>query len=348
LNAAAAQTVRVLAIDDCGNPLSKSYGDAIEIIFDNQDQPLDLHDTGKGIWEAAWVPQNTAKAATLQAVAFEKRAPAAATPARIKTLVQSMILADVPPVISGVVNAAESAQAIPQLVATGSYVAVYGTDLTSGRSESAAAVPLPTSLADAQLFIGDKPMPLVYAGPGQINALIPQGLNPNVKYQVSVVKGETRSVPVSVLLAAFQPGIFTQDSSGSGQGVAQIAGTALLAAPPSNISRPIQHGTEYLVIYCTGLGEVLGAHGETPPADGAAAPEGMLYQTTAATTATIGGLDAPVRFSGLTPTLVGLYQVNVQVPAAVPSGAAVPLVVTVTDPHSGVAIRSNAVAIAVE
>ena len=60
-----------------------------------------------------------------------------------------------------------------------------------------------------------------------------------------------------------------------------------------------------------------------------------------------GGVDAPVVFAGLTPTLVALYQVNVQVPANAPTGDAVPLVLTVTDPATGTAVASNTVTVAV-
>ncbi len=57
---------------------------------------------------------------------------------------------------------------------------------------------------------------------------------------------------------------------------------------------------------------------------------------------TIGGVPAPVvSFSGLAPNLVGVYQVNVQVPAGVTPGDTVPLVIT----QAGV--DSNTVTVAI-
>jgi uncharacterized protein (TIGR03437 family) len=37
---------------------------------------------------------------------------------------------------------------------------------------------------------------------------------------------------------------------------------------------------------------------------------------------------APVGFSGLAPGFVGLWQLNVQIPANAPTGAAVPLIIS--------------------
>ena len=74
--------------------------------------------------------------------------------------------------------------------------------------------------------------------------------------------------------------------------------------------------------YGTGQGEVT-----SPPEDGAAAPASPLAFTTASPEVTIGGRAAAVRFSGLAPGFVGLWQINAVVPAEAPAGAAVPLVV---------------------
>ena len=59
------------------------------------------------------------------------------------------------------------------------------------------------------------------------------------------------------------------------------------------------------------------------------APSSPLAQTTNTVTATIGGVNAPVIFAGLTPGTVGLYQVNVQVPTGIQAGNAVPVVITI-------------------
>jgi uncharacterized protein (TIGR03437 family) len=226
-------------------------------------------------------------------------------------------------------------------------VAIYGIYLASDGSPSATIVPLPMNLNDTQLLLGDQPLRLSYAAPGQVNGLIPQKLNPNASFPLTVVRGSTRSVPVPVTVAALQPGIYTIDHSGAGQGAVQIAGTSVVAAPEGDGTRPVQSGTEYLTIYCTGLGPVVGTRGEVAPADGFPATPPAIYQTIGTVTASIGGVNAPVVFSGLTPTLVALYQVNVQVPAGTPTGDAVPLVITVTNPD-GITAQSNTVTVAVQ
>jgi len=345
---AVVQLVQVQIVDDCFHAVTQDNGGGAEVTFSNKDAAVKLSDTGGGIWEGTWTPTNAADQVTLQVVA--KSAGSGLADLIGGTTLTVTVQ---PPAAGGAaqpqgaVNAASGQTATPEIVVPGGYVAIYGIFLASDGSPSATSVPLPMNLNDTQLLLGDQPLRLSYASPGQVNGLIPQNLNANASFQMSVLRGSTRSVPVPVTVAALQPGIFTTDNSGSGQGSVQIAGTALLAAPEDDGARPVKSGTEYLSVYCTGLGPVVGTKGEPAPADGFPAALPTIYQTTGTVTATIGGVNAPVVFSGLTPTLVALYQVNVQVPEGTPTGDAVPLVLTVTN-KDGMAVQSNTVTVAVQ
>ena len=246
--------------------------------------------------------------------------------------------------ITGVVNAAAEAQGTPSVVSTGSYIAIHGSALAGSANPSAPSLPLPTTLNGAQVTLGGVNMPLLYAASGQINALVPQGLSPNNSYPLVVMGANgTITALLSLLVEELQPAIYSVDSSGSGPGVVanNSTGQLITTANPAHVS-------DYLVVYCTGLGPLTGPNGEPEPADGAAAPANLLFHTRAAVSAAIGGVSAPVLFSGLTPTLAGLYQVNVQVPAGVAAGAAVPVVITASDPQTGASGQSNTVSIAVQ
>ena len=243
----------------------------------------------------------------------------------------------------GIANAASASQATPSLVSPGSYVAIYGAALAGTGNPSAASLPLPATLNGTEVTLGGLPMPLLYASATQINALIPQSLTPNASYPLVVTTGLLQSAPVQLAVTGLQPGIYTVNESGSGQGIVTDAFTGSVADP----SHPA-HVSDYLVVYCTGLGLVQSSDGQQPPADGTAAPASPLFRTAANVTATIGGVSAPVSYSGLTPTFAGLYQVNVQVPAGVVPGNAVPVVITATDPNNGATSKSNSVTIVVQ
>jgi uncharacterized protein (TIGR03437 family) len=350
-----AQLVRILIVDNCGNPVAAGGGAQVTFINASgvnpsgaTDAPLTLADSGGGVWEGTWIPVNTGAAISLTAIATETGPSGSLQPATAAITVSvGAASAGAAPQPGGVVNSASAAQATPGTVTPGAYIAIYGSALATGNA-SPAFIPLPTLLNGTQLLLGNEPMPLSYISAGQVNALVPQDLNPNASYQLVVVRGTTRSVPIPVTVAQYEPGIFTVDDSGSGQGAVEIAGTALLAAPQGNGSRPAQSGSDFISVYATGFGPLAGPNGEAPPADGAAAPMSPLFQTTGVVTATIGGVNAPVVFLGLSPTLVALYQINLQVPAGVPTGDAVPLVLTVTDPATGTGYSSNTVTIAVQ
>jgi uncharacterized protein (TIGR03437 family) len=136
--------------------------------------------------------------------------------------------------------------------------------------------------------------------------------------------------------------LFAINSAGTGQGAIQISNTVIFAAPVNSIpgaqSRPAAVG-DFLTIYCSGLGDVV-----PRPADGVGAGTGAQLSSTVLTpTVSIGGVAAQVAFAGLSPGFVGLYQVNVLVPAGVPSANnAVPVVLTING------VQSNSVTIATQ
>ncbi|MDP9053187.1 MAG: hypothetical protein M3N93_02630, partial [Acidobacteriota bacterium] len=72
---------------------------------------------------------------------------------------------------------------------------------------------------------------------------------------------------------------------------------------------------EYLGIYATGLAPL-----DTPIAAGQPAPATTLIRTLQNPVVKLGATTPAISFSGLAPTLVAVYQVNIQVPANMAPG----------------------------
>ena len=148
---------------------------------------------------------------------------------------------------------------------------------------------------------------------------------------------QSEAQPVSI--AAVSPGIFTVNQQGTGQRAVLIANTATLAAPtgtiPGREARPANR-LEFISIFCTGLGEVT----NRPPSGAPATGDG-LSTTLQTARVTIGSVEVPVSFSGLTGS-VGLYQVDVQVPSEEPTRDAVDVAIIIGG------VTSNTVSIAVQ
>jgi uncharacterized protein (TIGR03437 family) len=206
-------------------------------------------------------------------------------------------------------------------VSLGSWVSVFGDDLADGEALDEDP-PFGRQLLTTEVRLGDQALPLYFVNRTQANALIPRGLTPNTQHQIVVQRGSTITVPLQVTVADVQPGIFTVNRQGTGQGAILIANTTLVAGPAGPGARPAQRG-ETISIFCAGLGAVTAA-----PADGEAASLTQLSTTLSTPVVTIGSVAAPISFSGLAPGLVGVYQVNADVPLNAPTGNAVTMVLT--------------------
>jgi uncharacterized protein (TIGR03437 family) len=214
----------------------------------------------------------------------------------------------------GVTNAAS----YQPKVSPGALASVFGTGFSN--ATYTAKAPFPTSLGASSLggegvsvTVNGQPAPVFFVCPTQINFQIPWGTAiGDAQVVVSVAGGPSNAVSVPVVAAG--PGLFQAGSS------------AIVQNYPSyslNTASERAVAGSYIIAYLTGSGPV-----SPTPADGAAAPQNPLAQATASVTATIGGVPAMVSYAGLAPSFVGLFQVNLQVPAGLAAGT-YPLIVSI-------------------
>lgn len=330
-------SIEVKFADGCGNlllPGAKGVGGTgVSIGFSNGDPDLKLVSNGGGIWSGTWRPVRPSPGGvTLTAAAAFVEGLGDSLVAQAGKAFRSLSFSsssDVPIVQRGsLVHSATQQGALP--VAPGTLITIYGTGLASGQRST--NVPLPFEVDGTQVLLGGQPLPILYSSATQINAQVPYDLAVNTEHPVVVRRGTTQSVPELFTVAQAQPGIFTRNQQGSGQGIVLGADQATVA----DAAKPARRG-EAIVIYGTGLGAV------TPEAiPGVPAPGTPLAQTVEKVTVTVGGKAAEVLFSGLTPGFTGLYQVNAILAADTPAGPAVPLTIATAGQ------TSNVVTIAVE
>jgi uncharacterized protein (TIGR03437 family) len=194
-------------------------------------------------------------------------------------------------------------------MAPGMIATIFGVHLsTASGIVGASNVPLPSQLMGTSVSVGGYAAPMFNIvninGAEQISFQTPWEIATQAEASVVVTNNSHVSAAVPVAVVAANPGVFTTD--GTTGVILHGVGNQLITA-----SSPAAPG-EVVVIYATGLGAV-----SPTPADGAAAG---ASQTPTKAVVTVGGIAAGVQYSGMAPGFVGLYQVNVQIPASVPAG----------------------------
>jgi uncharacterized protein (TIGR03437 family) len=228
-------------------------------------------------------------------------------------------------------------------LAPGEIVAAFGEQLTKGPPASASKLPLDTTLNGTSVFVNGSPAPVYYASNGQVNFQIPYNV-PAGDAVFRIDRDGQRGNSVSATMLPVVPAMLRL---GIGDyGIVVINDPVLTFAIPTTpgvSSRPAKAGQDVITLYALGLGQT------TPPVTaGVAAPVDPLaiipnvkvifgYGVVPNS-----GHVSDVLFAGLTPGLVGLYQINVLVPVESPRGDQVVIFFTV----NGTA--SNRVNIAVQ
>jgi uncharacterized protein (TIGR03437 family) len=215
-----------------------------------------------------------------------------------------------PPRIDRVVNAADGSQNI----APGSLITIFGSQL-SPTSESLADPTLSDALGQACLSVNGNLSPVVFASSNQINAQIPWNASGSASLILRTPGGSSDIFRVRVIPNA--PGVFRSGTAGPETGIATIVRASNNELV--TVSNPVHRGDD-LIVYATGLGRT---SPEVPV--GSPSPFEPLARAVDGPKLTLGGVGLPVAFAGLTPGLIGVYQVNVVIPRSVPTGFDIPL-----------------------
>ncbi len=215
-------------------------------------------------------------------------------------------------------------------VAPGQIVALFGSDLVPGSgAATAVSLPLPRSLQGVTVYANGVVAPLFFASDNQINCQMPYSTASGT-VSIVVLRDDGGAARGSVNIAGAAPALFSADASGRGQAAAQNSDFSPNGDPSVAPQAKRARKGDFVILYGSGAGAQFVNASDNQPItikDGEAAPSNPLAATAALPSVTIGGKNATVYFSGLAPGFAGLWQLNAQVPADAPSGAAVEVVV---------------------
>jgi uncharacterized protein (TIGR03437 family) len=203
-------------------------------------------------------------------------------------------------------SAVQSAAAPSSAVAPNSLASLFGANLAPGIAQ-AATQPLPLALGPVALSVTDavgveRPAPLLYVSPGQINFVIPDGTAPGSATVKVTNAFSTQTFTATVQSVA--PTLFSMNAAGSGVAAAtaivvQAANPILQSSVPvfqcagslcASVPIPLSTGTSvYVSFYGTGI---------------------RNRSSLANVAVTIDGIGVPVSYAGPAPGYTGLDQVN--------------------------------------
>jgi uncharacterized protein (TIGR03437 family) len=172
-----------------------------------------------------------------------------------------------------------------------------------------------TTIGGVQVLINGVACPMTFASALQVNAVVPYEVKGFVNATVLVKFLGQSSNGVAVNVATTVPGLFTQNSSGSGPGA--ILNQNSTTNSPSN---PATRG-DTVVVYLTGEGETSPAGVTGKVTTVASPPLPLTPAPLLPVSVTIGGQPANWSFAGEAPTFVsGVMQLNVVVPTNIAAG----------------------------
>ena len=290
--------------DDCGNPISNG---SVVASFSNGDAPIPLPgDQTTNFYSATWQPAAVLPETTIMLVGT------AGTLASATQSLTGNVIANTgsPPslVADGTLSIffdGPTAAMVGAGLAPGSVAQVYGSNLGPSVIFGAPSVPLPMQLDGTFMLVGGIPAPLYFVLNNPIAIQIPFELSPNQQYAAIASVNGALSLPVTIPVVPVQPAIaLNTDGTVNAQHSDYSPITAASPATPG----------EAITIYLTGMGS-------TNPSVLSGSPSPLqLVPAAVQPTVTVDSQNATIGYAGLTPTGIGLYQINLTVPANARSG----------------------------
>jgi uncharacterized protein (TIGR03437 family) len=242
---------------------------------------------------------------------------------------------------AAVVNSATFQSSVP--VAPGGLATLFSNGLATDKATISAST-WPRTVLNRQLVINDDTQaPIYYLDAGQVNFQVPSNATVGSN-RIAVRAADTEELIAggSLVVSNASPGLFTVAQSGAGQAAVLNQDNTINSAV-----NPARAGS-IIVLYGTGQGQVSPA---VP--DGTAVPLGTLSSTVAVPTSdsrtclnsqpsmcvSFGGTAfGDIKYSGLAPGFIGLWQINVQLPPNVTGNAVAVRVVINGTPSNTVTV----------
>jgi uncharacterized protein (TIGR03437 family) len=198
-------------------------------------------------------------------------------------------------------------------MAPGSIISIYGNSLAPAL-QIAAANPLPQTLGNVTVTIGNYLLPLLFVSPGQINAQLPSELVAG-NYTLLIQQTGQADVSGQLTVSRDAPGVFTQAN-------AQLQPLVLALHQDGTMvtfDSPAIHG-ETISIYGTGFGPYA-----TTIVDGFFVPATPAVGLSDSVMLNIGQIVKAPDFAGAAPGMVGMTLVQMKITDDIPSGTTVNL-----------------------
>lgn len=235
--------------------------------------------------------------------------------------------ADVPVISAGGIG--QNGFSVPpvQSISAGAITTIYGSKfLADGAPVAVNQVSggkLSTNFSGVCVTVGGVQAPIFAVAATQVTIEVPEVTAGSVPVQVLRNCGTATEQKSNVLTATAQaatPEFLYLQANADGKNPVAAVGVAgeFIGAPgsiPGVTLRPALAG-DVLVVYALGFGA-------TSPAQTTGIPAAGIAQTAQPVTVSIGGVtlaDSDVLYAGASPYFIGLYQLNLRVPAGVPSG----------------------------